>query len=234
MSGQRALNKATKLTGPTGPGRVKVAVVSDRPPVWSEIASCLTVVSGAQVVRLFSSRATKNELEAVRAGVVILDCGAGETGGLSLVRRLVEAAPTVRAVVVVDSIGASLVFEAMSAGACAVLKRPLRSEELARAVLTAAGGGFYLGREAAALLVGRSRQLASGGCCPADLRLTAREEEVLRLQAQGLPYKEIAARLQVSEHTVNNHLYSIRQKLGVHNAVEAISAAFWRETPPHA
>jgi len=55
--------------------------------------------------------------------------------------------------------------------------------------------------------------------------LTLREVEVLKLQARGLLYKEIAAQLHVSEHTVNNHLYSIRQKLHVHNAMEAVNAA---------
>ncbi len=53
--------------------------------------------------------------------------------------------------------------------------------------------------------------------------LTAREKEVLGLQAEGLSYKMIADQLHISEHTVNNELYSIRQKLGAHNAIEAIN-----------
>jgi DNA-binding NarL/FixJ family response regulator len=60
---------------------------------------------------------------------------------------------------------------------------------------------------------------------PVAIALTSREVEVLKLQAQGLLYKEIAAKLHLSEHTVNNHLYSIRQKLHVHNAIEAVNAA---------
>ncbi len=61
---------------------------------------------------------------------------------------------------------------------------------------------------------------------PAAFTLTPREKEILELQARGLLYKEIAVKLHVSEHTVNNHLYSIRQKLHAHNAIEAINAAF--------
>ena len=55
--------------------------------------------------------------------------------------------------------------------------------------------------------------------------LTTRENEVLGLQAEGLLYKEIADRLHIKQGTVNNHLYAIRQKLGVHNGIEAINAA---------
>jgi DNA-binding NarL/FixJ family response regulator len=57
------------------------------------------------------------------------------------------------------------------------------------------------------------------------LTLTPREVEVLKLQAHGLLYKEIAAKLHVSEHTVHNYLYALRQKLHAHNAMEAVNAA---------
>src|SRR5213078_3859647 len=55
--------------------------------------------------------------------------------------------------------------------------------------------------------------------------LTARELEVLRLLARGLRNKEIAARLFVSERTVNFHLANIYQKLNVSGRTEALSKA---------
>jgi len=55
--------------------------------------------------------------------------------------------------------------------------------------------------------------------------LTAREQEVLRLLARGLRNKEIAARLYVSERTVNFHLANIYQKLNVSGRTEALSKA---------
>ncbi len=58
--------------------------------------------------------------------------------------------------------------------------------------------------------------------------LTPREQELLDLLAAGLLYKEIADRLGLSLHTVNNHLYSIRQKLGAHTVIEAINRAYGR------
>lgn len=59
---------------------------------------------------------------------------------------------------------------------------------------------------------------------PADETLTAREREVLQLMAQGLPNKQIAARLSVSLHTVKFHVASILAKLGVAGRTEAVTS----------
>ncbi len=51
--------------------------------------------------------------------------------------------------------------------------------------------------------------------------LTQREEDVLRLVAEGLQNKNIASRLELSEHTIKLHIHHIISKLGVHNRTEA-------------
>jgi DNA-binding NarL/FixJ family response regulator len=56
-------------------------------------------------------------------------------------------------------------------------------------------------------------------------KLTARELEVLALVAQGLPNKEIADRLAISQRTVKYHVSSIMGKLGAGNRTEAVALA---------
>jgi len=63
---------------------------------------------------------------------------------------------------------------------------------------------------------------------PAIEGLTERELEVLRLLAQGMPNKEIATRLIISERTVKFHVSSIMGKLGATNRTEAVSLAAQR------
>jgi DNA-binding CsgD family transcriptional regulator len=59
--------------------------------------------------------------------------------------------------------------------------------------------------------------------------LTARERQVLHLLADGRSNDELATVLNVSKHTVKNHLFSIYDKLGVSNRMEAILSVL----PPH-
>jgi DNA-binding NarL/FixJ family response regulator len=59
---------------------------------------------------------------------------------------------------------------------------------------------------------------------PLSEPLTPREIEVLGLLAQGLPNKQIASRLSISEHTVKFHVSSLYNKLGVANRTEAVRA----------
>ncbi len=58
--------------------------------------------------------------------------------------------------------------------------------------------------------------------------LSAREEEVLHLLAEGLTNREMAASLHLSEHTIKNHLFHIFDKLGVSSRTEAILYAMSR------
>ncbi len=57
----------------------------------------------------------------------------------------------------------------------------------------------------------------------AGSRLTGRESAVLRLLAEGLGNKEIAARLDISDHTVKFHVASVLAKLGAQSRTEAVS-----------
>lgn len=58
--------------------------------------------------------------------------------------------------------------------------------------------------------------------------LSNRENEILQLLAQGMLYKEIAARLFISQETVRKHVYHIYEKMHVNNRVEAINKFYGR------
>lgn len=60
---------------------------------------------------------------------------------------------------------------------------------------------------------------------PAAQALTQKEREVLKLLTEGLSYKMVADRLQISYYTVNTHVKNIYGKLQVHSIGEAVSYA---------
>ncbi len=112
-------------------------------------------------------------------------------------------------------------YETLRAGADGYVLKDIAPDELAQAVRTVARGEVLIQPQLAGKLLSR---FGKRGNAPYE-SLTARELEVLRLLARGMRNKEIAARLFVSERTVNFHLANIYQKLNVSGRTEALSRA---------
>src|SRR6266852_4026093 len=143
------------------------------------------------------------------------------TDGVQAVSETLELGPQV---VILDAQlpnGQSL--ETLRAGAGGYVLKDIAADELAQAVRTVARGEVLVQPQIAGRLISRFGQQARGNY--GHEALTAREQEVLRLLARGLRNKEIAARLFVSERTVNFHLANIYQKLNVSGRTEALSKA---------
>ncbi len=114
-------------------------------------------------------------------------------------------------------------YEALRMGADGYVLKDIAPDELAQSVRMVARGQVVIQPQLADRLLTRiGRQ---GRNAQRSDALTARELEVLRLLARGLRNKEIAARLFVSERTVNFHLANIYQKLQVSGRTEALSKA---------
>ncbi len=114
-------------------------------------------------------------------------------------------------------------YETLRAGADGYVLKDIAPDELAQAVRTVARGEVIVQPQLAGRLLSRVGKQNRGGYLYEAL--TAREQEVLQLLARGLRNKEIAARLHVSERTVNFHLANIYQKLNVSGRTEALSRA---------
>jgi DNA-binding NarL/FixJ family response regulator len=115
------------------------------------------------------------------------------------------------------------VLGAIRAGARGYLLKGASAEEIARAVRQVHAGGSYLEPRVAAQImaqVAAPRRTSS--------TLSDREREVLRLVAEGLPTKQIARSLSITERTVKFHVNSIFHKLGAENRAQAVALAAQR------
>jgi DNA-binding NarL/FixJ family response regulator len=110
--------------------------------------------------------------------------------------------------------------QAKSAGAQAYLNRSATPEALA-AALTALSHGLQVTDLSLTRDLGVAAPETDGVPSP----LTPRENDVLRLLAEGLPNKGVASRLEVSEHTVKFHVNSIMGKLNAQSRTEAVALA---------
>ena len=111
------------------------------------------------------------------------------------------------------------VVAALRNGAVGYVRKDASPEHLLQAVRTAARGEYYLDPESASALENPPEP---------GMQLSAREREVLLLVARGLPNREIAAELVISEETVKSHVGSILSKLGLANRSQAALAALRR------
>ena len=115
------------------------------------------------------------------------------------------------------------IAEALREGVKAVLPEGLAATEIAAAIEAAAAGLVVLDGMGAEMLIRAAVPASGGGVKPLAESLTPREVEVLRLVAVGLGNKEIAGRLEISEHTVKFHVASLMGKLGAASRTEAVT-----------
>jgi DNA-binding NarL/FixJ family response regulator len=169
-----------------------------------------TAVDGAEAVALAAEH---------RPDVVLMDLLMPRLDGTEATRRIVDADPAVRVVVLTSFSESDRILDALDAGAIGYLLKDAEPDELFRSIRAAARGDSPLAPKVAreVLAVRRDRQ-ASG--------LTDRELEVLGLVRAGLPNKLIARRLEISEKTVKAHLTNVFMRIGVSDRTQA---ALWAE-----
>jgi two-component system NarL family response regulator len=155
--------------------------------------------------------------------VVLMDVRMPGVGGIEATRRIRNAQPSTRVVMLTVSEDEEDLFASVRAGATGYLLKEVSIDEVANAVRAVARGQALVTPSMASKLLGEfnvlSRRIdAQHGAAP---RLTDREVEVLRLVAKGMSNKDIASELVIAENTVKNHVRNILEKLQLKSRMEA-------------
>ena len=145
--------------------------------------------------------------------VVLMDISMPELDGLEGTRRIKELRPASKVLCLSMHADKEFVGAALRAGASGYLVKDGAVDELVRAIRVVANGRIYLSPEVAETVVASYRSTPRPTLRPAAL--SERECEVLRLLAEGLSTKEIAARLGLSVKTIASHREHLMQKLGI-------------------
>jgi DNA-binding NarL/FixJ family response regulator len=196
----------------------RVLIADDHGLVRAGLTELIATFDGVEVI----GAATGGE-EAVAMTVehdpdiVLMDLEMPDVDGIEATRRIVELAPSTRVVILTSFSDRERILKALDAGAVGYLLKDAEPNDLARGIAAAARGESPLDPRAAGTVIA-----ARVPTSQADL--SEREREVLALLANGMPNKQIALRLGISEKTVKAHLTNVFRQIKV---TDRIQAALW-------
>jgi DNA-binding NarL/FixJ family response regulator len=216
---------------------MKVMLVDDNRLMLEGLQSLLEA-HGIEVSGL-----AKDGMEAVKMtrkslpDVILMDIRMPVCDGLTATRLIKAEMPEARIVILTTSTEDQDLFEAVKSGACGYLLKSMDADELVEALDQAQQGTPPFSPGLAAKLLGEFARLSghteaissnrseiTDGAGPGN-RLTARQIEVLTLIAQGLSYKEVGSRLNLSPRTIKYHMAEILQQLHLQNRSQVLAYA---------
>jgi DNA-binding NarL/FixJ family response regulator len=204
---------------------MRVLIVDDHTMVRESLVSVLQAEGDVQVVAQAADgiEAIEKALQ-VRPDIVIVDLSMPRLNGIEVVRRLREALPATRVLVLTMHQEDEYVLQAVRAGASGYLVKDSGAADLLAALRSLHAGRGYFGPQAARTLADQLQHPERTLDDPYG-RLTPREREVFHLMAEGMTTKEIARRLDISAKTAENHRGHVLEKLDVRNTAELVRYA---------
>lgn len=160
-----------------------------------------------------------------RPDIVIMDVRLGGMSGIEACREIVQAAPSVRVIMLTSYGDDDTLFESIAAGASGYVLKQIGSDELIRSIENVGKGEASLDPATTSRVFARMREMARRRDESAFSQLTEQELRVLAHLAEGRTNREIADILVLGEGTVRNYVSSIFAKLHVNNRAEAAAYA---------
>jgi DNA-binding NarL/FixJ family response regulator len=200
---------------------IRIVLADDHPLVREGIRGMLQGNEGIEIVGQASSGPEAVTLVAELApDLVLMDLRMPGGDGVDATKRIVEAFPRTRVVVLTTYETDSDILRAIEAGASGYLLKDIEPAILLKSIRAAVSGETVLAPSAATALLGRVQ-----GRSTASPQLSEREVAVLRLASEGKTNAEIGRALFISETTTKTYLARAYEKLGVSDRAAAVRQA---------
>jgi DNA-binding NarL/FixJ family response regulator len=206
---------------PDSARNITVALIEDDAGIRETMSAFLRQAPGFELRAVYPS--AERALEALQQSVpevVLMDINLPGMSGIEATSALKKRHPEARIVMLTVYEDGDALFNSLRAGACGYVLKRTRPERILEAIRDARDGGVPLNPQMAAQVAGYFQQQS---LARSDVEsLSPRERQVLGLLAEGLLYKQIAARLELTTKTINEYVKSIYKKLHVHSRTEAV------------
>ena len=206
---------------------VRVLVADDQSMVR---AGFRMLLSGAEDIEVVAE--ASNGVEAIDKAarfhptVILMDIRMPELDGLEATRRILASDNGARILILTTFDLDEYVYEALAAGASGFVLKDDPPEQLLAAIRTVAAGEALLSPTVTKRVIKHFMRVPRPTRPQGFDELTAREQEVFRLIANGLSNTEIAQELYISDATVKSHITHILQKLDLRDRVQAVVLAY--------
>ncbi len=216
---------ALAYLGPMAAKVIRVAVVEDDGEIRELLRSMLMRAGQLQVVGTYpDADAYLEAVERILPDVVLMDIGLPGMNGIECVRQAKPRLPSVQYLMSTVFESPAYIHQALCVGATGYLLKNAEPEEIIAAVRDIHAGGSPMSPPIARLVVASFQHQSEREI--QDHMLTEREKGVLDQLANGLMYKEIAAKAGISTETVRKHVRNIYEKLQVKSRMEAVRKVY--------
>jgi two-component system, NarL family, response regulator NreC len=204
---------------------IRVLICDDHTLFREGIKSLLRNEDSVEVVgEATDGRQAVDRTAALHPNVVLMDISMPDLSGFEATRRLREADESVKVLILTMHDDEELVARCLEAGAAGYIMKDAPASQLIFAIQAVYRGERYLSPGVLGKVVTGYVRNSQRPRTSYD-RLSGREREILKLLAEGLSVKEIAALLNLSVKTVDVHKYNLMRKIDVHDRTELIKYA---------
>lgn len=205
--------------------KVGLALFDDHPILLDGLSSILSKSDEFAVVATGSSAAEALSLSlSCNVDVIIVDLDM-PGNVFETILRIRAQSPDIKILVFTASVAIDHAVRALEAGAHGYVLKGSTASELADAIRSVMNGDTYVTQSFAAKVIAALRNATARKMALQAMRLSLREEQVVRLLLRGKTNKEIANSLCISEKTVKHYMSLLMQKLQVRNRIEVVLAA---------
>jgi len=214
---------------PGGSSNMELMIVDDHPLFREGLKTIVNRDDNYSVIA-----EAGNGKEGIRLGkkhkpdIMLVDISMPGKNGIQMIRELKKTLPETRFIIISMHSEADYIVEAFRAGATGYMVKESAASNLIKGLETVAKGELFLDSALSQEVVFKLLQ-AKGGDGDGEKdpysTLTSREQEVMRMLAEGLTTKEVAGQLYISPKTVENHRTNLMKKLGLQSTVELIRYA---------
>jgi len=160
--------------------------------------------------------------------VAVVDISMPGFNGIEVTTQLKQSAPQIKVLTLTVHEDMGYLRQCLAAGASGYVLKRAAAAELVDAIRTVASGGMYVDPAVGGRLLAGTSQDQAPSPVAHGVELSEREEQVLRLIAQGYSTKEIASQLKLSSKTIETYKARSVEKLGLFSRVDIVRYALQR------